>query len=209
VRLRAWWFIITFFTGFVLAMAANELVLHRRDQELHVRAPGLSFLSGPSLDRLKNGAAVPFDFQLTLSADTSTNLYDRAVQRFVISYDLWEEKYSVTKLWGSGSMRGNPDRSRERRSVSHLTAKAAETWCIENIAISTTGLDPNRRLWVRLEVRSSDPRDLPPLIGEAGISISRLIELFSLAPRSGQQRWVLEAGPVRLGDVRRLGGSGT
>jgi hypothetical protein len=209
VRPKAWWFIITFFTGFVLAMAANELALHRRDQELHVRAPGLNFLSGSSLDRLKNGAAVPFDFQLSLSTDTSTNLYDRAVQRFVISYDLWEEKYSVTKLWGPGSMRGSLGGKRERRSVSHLTAKAAEAWCIENIALSTTGLDPSRRLWVRLEVRSSDPRDLPPLIGESGISISRLIELFSVPPRSGQQRWVLESGPVRLADLGRLTGSGT
>lgn len=210
MRPKALWFIITFFTGFLLAMFANELALHRRDQELHIRAPNLHFISGPSLDRLKNGGAVPFDFQLSVAVDSSSNLYDRAVERFVISYDLWEEKYSVTKLWGSGSMRGNSRRSiRERRSVSHLTAAAAENWCIDNIAVSTTGLDPNRRLWVRLEVRSSDPRDGPPLIGESGISISRLIELFSHPPRSGQQRWTLETGPVRLADLGNLVGSRT
>jgi hypothetical protein len=49
-------------------------------------------------------------------------------------------------------------------------------------------------MWVRLEVRSSDPRDMPPIIGESGISISRLIELFSHPPRSGQQRWTLQPG---------------
>jgi hypothetical protein len=210
VRPKAWWFIITFFTGFVLAMFANELALHRREQELHIRAPNLHFLNGASLDRLKNGAAVPFDFHLSLAVDSSSNLYDRAVERFVISYDLWEEKYSVTKLWGSSSMRGSSRRGmRERRSVSHLSATAAESWCIDNIAVSTSGLDPNRRMWVRLEVRSSDPRDMPPIIGESGISISRLIELFSHPPRSGQQRWTLQTGPIRLADLGSLVGSRT
>lgn len=197
-------------SGFLLALGAQELSVHSRDQELHVTAPRLHFLSGASLDRLKNGAAVPFDFQLTMYADTNTSLYDRALERFVISYDLWEEKYSVTKLWGAGSMRGSDvRRARERRSISHLTAEAAESWCIDNIAVSTSGLDPGRQLWVRLEVRSTDPRDGVPLVGESGMSITRLIDLFSHPPRSGQQRWTLDKGPVRLADVNRPAGGGT
>lgn len=198
------------FSGSLLAMAAQELAVHSRNSELHVSAPKLHFLSGASLDRLKNGAAVPFDFQLSIFADSNANLYDRALERFVVSYDLWEEKYSITKLWGAASMRGSSvQRARERRTVSHLTAEAAESWCLDNIALSTTGFDPNRQFWVKLEVRSADSRDGAPLVGESGISISRLIDLFSHPPRSGQQRWALEKGPIRLADVGRLAGSGT
>jgi hypothetical protein len=202
VRPKPWWFLLSFFSGFLLAVWAQELVVHRRDQQLHIAAPRLHFINGPSLDRLKNGAAVPFDFHLSLYTDSRTSVLDRALVRFVVSYDLWEEKYSVTKLASSGSLRsGAAGRSREHRSVSHLTAEAAETWCIDNISVSTGGIDPKRQLWLRLEVRTADPRDSTPLIGETGISISRLIELFSHPPRSGQQRWTVESGPIRLADV--------
>jgi hypothetical protein len=191
-------------------MAAQELVVHARNNELHVSAPRLHFLSGPSLDRLKNGAAVPFDFQLSIFTDSNANLYDRALERFVVSYDLWEEKYSITKLWGAGSMRGSSvQRARERRTVSHLTAEAAESWCFDNIALSTTGFDPSKQFWLKLEVRSTDSRDGQPIVGESGISISRLIDLFSHPPRSGQQRWNLERGPIRLADLGRFPGSGS
>jgi hypothetical protein len=210
VRPKPWWFIISFCTGFLLAMFAEELIVHGRDDELHISAPRLHFITGASLERLRNGAAVPYDFQLSLAADTRANVIDRALQRFIVSYDLWEEKYSVTKLSSSGSMRGGAfGGSRERRSVSHLTALDAETWCVDNLRLSTSGLNASRQLWVRLEVRAADPRDSAPLFGEAGISISRLIELFSHPPRSGQQRWSLEAGPLRLSDIERGGTRGT
>lgn len=195
-------------TGVLCGMWTEDLLVHVRDQELRVTAPRFHFLSGAPVNRLRNGAAVPFDFQLSLAVDTRSNLFDRALERFVVSYDLWEEKYSVTKLWGAGSIRGaSNSRTRERRSVSHLSAEGVENWCIDNVALSTSGLDPNRRVWVRLEVRTTDPRDGAPLVGESGISINRLIELFSHPPHSGQQRWTVESGPMRLADLRgRSGG---
>ncbi len=210
MRPKPWWFIVSFFTGFLLAMFAEELIVHDRNDELHISAPRLHFISGPSLDRLRNGAAIPYDFQLSLSADSHSNVIDRALERFIVSYDLWEEKFSVTKLSSSGSMRGGiAGRSRERRSVSHLSAGEAETWCIDNVRLSTAGLNARQQLWVHLEVRAADPRDSAPLFGESGISISRLIDLFSHPPRSGQQRWNLEAGPLRLSDIERGGTRGT
>lgn len=205
-RTKCWWFIIFFVAaGLLLAMSAEELVLHSRDEELHISAPRLHFLTGASLDRLKNGAAVNYDFQLSLSIDSRTNLYDRAVERIVVSYDLWEEKYSVTRMSGSSTLRGAVSRrSHERRSASHLASESAESWCLSDLAVTTNGINPNQFLWVRLEVRSMDPKDSEPLFGDTGISLTRLIDLFSHPPRSGQQRWALEAGPVRLSDLRSL-----
>lgn len=204
MRLRASWFIAACCTGFLLAVAAEDLLVRSRDDELHISAPRLHFITGTSLDRLKNGADARFDFQLSLSLETRTNLFDRAVERIAVSYDLWEEKYSVTRLSSTSTLRGTLSRrSHEYRSASHLTAEGAENWCIDSLAVTTTGINPGQALWVRLEVRTVDPKETPPLFGDTGVSLTRLIDLFSHPPRSGQQRWSLESGPIRMGDVRK------
>ena len=189
---------------------ADELAVHPEDDELHIEAPQLHFITGSSLERLKNGVSVPYDFQLSLSLDSPTNLYDRAVERFAISYDLWEEKYSVTRLSTSTSLRGGMSRRlRERRSASHLSASAAETWCLDNVGLPISGIDPQRMFWLRLEVRSADPKTVPPLFDDSGISLTRLIDLFSHAPHAGQQHWTLETGPMRLSAIRKPVGRGS
>jgi hypothetical protein len=210
LRVNAWWLIATFLGGFLLAMLAQDLVVQSQDDELHVAAPRLHFLTGASLDKLKNGATVPFDLQLSLSVDSRSNLFDRAVARYAVSYDLWEEKYGVTRISGSNTLRtGITRRTRERRSVSHLTADAAEGWCIDNLALSMSGIDPQQMLWLRLEVRAADPKESASLFGDSGVSLTRLIDLFSHPPRSGQQRWTLDAGPLRMSEIRRPGTRGS
>jgi hypothetical protein len=206
LRPKPWWLAVSFITGFLFAMWAEELVLHPRAGELHVAAPRLHFLTGNALSRLKNGAAVPYDFQLSLSAGSRTNLLHRALQRFVVSYDLWEEKYSVTKL-STSSMRTS--RSSERRSVSHLTADSAEAWCVDNIALSLSGVPADDSLWVRLEIRAVEANEPPSLFGESGVALSRLVEIFSRPARSDQQRWTAETGPFKLEELRASSGRGT
>lgn len=197
LRPRLWWFLLTFVSGFVFAMWAEEMAIRWRDDEIHISAPKLHFLNGRSLDHLKNGAAVPFDFQLTLWLESRSNPAARALERFVVSYDLWEEKYSVTRLRGSLSQR-------EGTSVSHLSASAAETWCIEHIALPAPGLAADRPFHVRLEVRGVEPRQSAGVAGESGISLSRLIEVFSHPARPEQQRWTIESGPWKLDELRRI-----
>lgn len=179
-------------------------MLRLRDEELHINAPRLHFITGTSLDRLKNGADARFDFQLSLSLDSRTNLFDRAVERIAVSYDLWEEKYSVTRLSSTSTLRGTLSRrSHEFRSASHLTAEGAENWCVDNLAVSTSGINPSQLLWMRFEIRTVDPKETSPLFGDTGVSLTRLIDLFSHPPRTGQQRWSLETGPIRLSDIRK------
>ena len=158
---------------------------------IHIAAPQLHFLSGKALERLRDGASVTFLSQLTVSTDPQRTLFRRLPERFVVSYDLWEEKFSVTRLGGGP------------RSVSHLTAVAAEAWCLESMMVSAAGLDPQRPFWLRFELRAADPREEAAVVGEPGINITRLIEIFSRRPRFDQPSWALEAGPLRLGDLRR------
>ena len=162
--------------------------------DLHVAAPQLHFLTGKPLDRLKDGAAVVFLTQLTLTTDNFKTSLRRTPDRFVFSYDLWEEKFSVTKL-GEG-----------QRSVAHLSLEAAEAWCLDNVAVSTTDLPQDRPFWLRFELRAAEPRDEAAVIGESGLNLTRLIEMFSRRPRDQQPQWTAEAGPLRLSDLRRLVG---
>lgn len=162
--------------------------------DLHVAAPQLHFLVGKPLQRLKDGAAVVFLTQLTLTTDSFTNTLRRAPERFIFSYDLWEEKFSVTKL-GPG-----------QRKIDHLSASAAEAWCLDNVAISASSLPLDRPFWLRFELRAADPKDEAAVIGEPGINLTRLIEIFSRRPRDQQPQWTAEAGPLRLGELKRIVG---
>ena len=176
------------------APAAQRLFVAWDGDDLHVSAPELHFLTGKPLDRLKDGNSVVFVTQLTLTTDNFANILRRAPERFVFSYDLWEEKFSVTKL------------GPEQRTVAHLSAAAAEAWCLENVAISTSSLPPDRPFWVRFELRAAEPKDEAAVIGEPGINLTRLIEMFSRRPRDEQPQWTAEAGPMRLGGLKRMVG---
>ena len=185
-----------------LGVCAEALQLRLGGSGLVVSAPRLRLLRGKPLDRLHNGASVIFAFQLSALGDRpvsgapSPRVLERVLDRFAISFDLWEEKFSVSRL------------SRPPRSVSHLTSAAAESWCLENLPLPTASLAPDRAFWIRLEVRADDPKDRSPLLEEPGISLARLIELFSGPSRSGQASWLVDDGPFRLGDLTGAKGRG-
>ncbi|MCZ2147922.1 MAG: hypothetical protein LC126_09090 [Bryobacterales bacterium] len=192
-RRYAWW------AASAVALVVSPLV---RGQEikavwdgrnLRIKAPKLHFLTGKPLENLGNGRAVPFDFHLSLASGGVAPR--RVVERFVISYDLWEEKYAVTRL-------------ERRKEQSNLPREEAESWCLENLALSTEGLSPDRLVTVQLEIRAADARNSPPLLGEPGISLTALLEIFSRPARPQQAKWNLQEGPLRLSDVRVSAGKG-
>ena len=208
MRVKAWWLTLSLTSGFLLAMSAQDLSLRWRDNEIHITAPRIHFLTGKSLEKLKNGTAVPFDFQLTLWSGNRSTVFDRVFQRYVVSYDLWEEKFAIVKQRGF-AIRDNTRTNESRRSASGLLPNAAEAWCVDSISISTLGLPQDQPIWVRLDIRSADPKDGSPVFGESGLSIASLIELFSRPARSSEQRWSLESGPIRLDELKHLSGRGT
>jgi hypothetical protein len=200
--IKGWWLILAFLSGFALAMMAEELILNWRDNRLEFAAPRVHFLAGKPLEKLHDGAPVPFDFQITLSSGTRSHVFGRLAERFVVSYDLWEEKFSVTKLQAP------------RKTAAHLTGPAAEAWCLSQMPMELSGLGDAERFWARLEIRAQDGRDSGPLfgrgkIGESGLSLTSLIEIFSRPAQADQAHWILDAGPLTLEELKRGQGRGS
>ena len=194
---RRWLAVITSTAVIEMALPAlavgtsQQLGVRLEGDYLRIAAPHFSFLSGKALERLKEGASVAFLGQVSIS--TNPNSVDaRSLARFALSYDIWEEKFSVTKI-GADS----------RRTVSHLSASATEAWCLENLSIDRNQLPADRPFFVQLDLRVEDPRDQSGVIGDPGINITRLIELFSRQPRGAQPRWLLAGGPYSLADLKR------
>jgi len=177
--------------GLCLATEGDGLDVHVVGGRIRVSAPQLRFITGAPLDRLHNGAPAPFALQLSASTDRWSSVAQRDIQRFVLSYDLWEEKFAVAKV-------GHP-----RRSVSHLTARAAEAWCVDELSLASGGIGERQSFWVRLEVRSENPAEQAELDRQDTMSLTRLIEMFSRRTRGEQTRWAVEAGPLLMTDLKK------
>ena len=188
---RRWWLMASFGAPLALGLAAQSLGVRLDGDDLRIAAPQFHFLTGKSLEKLKDGASVAFLAQLSLSPEVNAPAIKRAVDRFIVSYDVWEEKFSVTQT------------GMERAKVTHLSSTAAEAWCLDRLAVGIDGVAPDKPFWVRLELRAEDARDQAGVVGDAGINLTRLIEIFSNPARAQQSRWEGIAGPVRLMDLKR------
>jgi hypothetical protein len=185
-----------------LAIEYNELRLDTRVEGdyLHVMAPNFSFLSGKSLQRLKDGASVAFIAQLTVSTSPNYVVPDAqpSVARFAVSYDIWDERFSVTKI-------SDHD---QKLSKSHLTGPAAEAWCFDQLTLHRSDLPADRPFYIQLDMRVEDPRDTAGMIGEGGFSLAKMIQTFSRPVRDKQTHWLLNSGQLRLDDLLRKGTHG-
>jgi len=171
--------------------AAGELVVKLSEERLRISAPGLHFLSGKPLERLKSGASVEYEFQLTLWVTGRSAPRERRSERHVVSYDLWEEKFSVTA------------RRQPRKPASHLTAAAAEAWCLEDLSLPASAAPADRAFRLRLDVRVMEARNQEGIVGESGLNLRGLIEALSRQGGGGEPHWWVESGPLRLEDLRR------
>lgn len=198
---RRWWLLASIGAPMLKSLAAPALHLRVDGPDLRVAAPHLKFLIGKPLERLKDGASVAFLGQLTITlTPTSLNPVARSVARFALSYDIWEERFSVTKIGQT------PD---SRRSASHLSAQATENWCLDNLGIDRSQLPADKQFYVNLDLRVEDPRDQLGIIGDPGINLTRLIEIFGRPSRGAQPRWLKSSGPWRLDDLRKTEVRGT
>ena len=171
-----------------ITVPAPSIALHRVSGDVRVTAPGLHFLTGKSLSRLRDGAAVPFDFQLVIAAGSPNNVVARSLERFTVSYDVWEEKFSVVRVRDF------------RKSGMRLSANSAENWCLDNIFVAAAGLPTDRQLWARLEIRTAAlPNSALP---DSGINLTTLIEIFSRPSRPQQEHWWIESAPFQLAELK-------
>ena len=179
--------------AFCVGLMGDELRPHLVGDTLHVTSPNLRLLVGRPLESLKNGATVTFDFGLVALNETRL-VQARTAERFVFSYDLWAERFSVVQLTAK-------DTRQSRASVANLPGDAAEQWCLERLVLPSTALDRARPLRLRLEIRADEPRRGngkadPP------VSLATLIDLFSSPARREQRLWVLETSPFRLDTLK-------
>jgi hypothetical protein len=177
--------------SFALPLMAQGVTVTTTGGSLRVRAPRLLLIDGDVLERLKAGRAVDVDFALSVLGAPGGRVMAETRQRFRVSYDLWEERFAATRL-------GTPP-----RSVSHLTARDVETWCLDNLAIPRTTLEkaipPGGRFWVKVEHTAVD--DAPGTPSEEGrFTLRTLVEILSRTPRTASPARALEAGPFGLSD---------
>jgi hypothetical protein len=169
-----------------LGVLAQSLTLRAEHGVVRVGPGTFSFIKGQPLGRLKDGRSVRFDFDLVVQAEPGARSVAQARESFILSYDLWEERFAVTHA-------GTP-----ARSASHLTARDAEAWCLDRLAVPVTslaGLGRDRPLWIRLEYRV--PGDEPVKPDRGGLSLGGLIDRLSRRA-GGDLMDAVEAGPFML-----------
>jgi hypothetical protein len=179
---------LAFIGSLAAPLEAQHVGIARTGEAIAVDAPGLGVIKGETLARLKDGRAVRVDFNLAVLPGPGGDPAATSRQTFVLSYDLWEERFAVTTA-------GPP-----RRTVSYLTAAAAEAWCLEHVTIPMSALGKLRDapFWIRLEFRILDGASAPAQDDGTGLTLRALIELFSRRPRAGALTHAVEAGPFRL-----------
>lgn len=172
-------------------LAAQSYTARIEGDQLHVAVPRFHFLVGEALNRLRDGSTVKYTLQLTAKADKNGRVVARTEEQFAISYDLWEEKFAVSKLGSSP------------RSISHLSAAAAEAWCVDNISMPISALSRNPVFWIRLDYRAEDPTAPADPADNSGFTLSGLIDIFSRRTRSEQLGGSEEVGPLRMDNLKR------
>ncbi|HYO84603.1 MAG TPA: hypothetical protein VES20_24590 [Bryobacteraceae bacterium] len=179
---------VVLLTALAAPALAGDLQVRLEAGTLRLSASRLQFLTGKPLERLRNGASVAFDIQVSVLADSRQSILRRSFERFVVSYDVWEERFSVTRMRSS------------RSSASHLTAAAAQAWCLERFSMEAGGLPDNRPLWFRLDVRAAEARDPN---NDESLSLAALIELFSRPVKlSSGGQWRAESDAVVIAELR-------
>jgi hypothetical protein len=172
------------------ALSAQQLAARLDGDYLRIAAPHLAFLTGKTLERLHDGAVVSFVGQLSLSVDGNQTVQTRSVARFAVSYDIWEEKFSVIRL------------QQNKRTASHLTLEAAQNWVFDNLTLNASALPQDRAFWLRFDFRAEDLKTGLDFIGGSGIDLTRLVEVFSRPAGSAQPHWTLDAGPYSFAELR-------
>ena len=180
----------------VLALAAWPIALHAQSitvraagDMLHLRASGLGLIEARVADHLRDGRAVRVDFAVAILEKAGGRLIAQVTQSFNLSFDIWEQRYAVTKLGATP------------RSVSHLTARDAESWCVDNVTVPLSAMGRIGRdmpFWVRLEFRVPDPMPVANADDDSTFTLGRLINVLSRRRQDQEAGRAIEGGPFRL-----------
>jgi len=172
-----------------LAVAQSQsLVVKRHGDQLQLAAPQMHFLEGEALDKLHNGSTIAYVFNLSLTIGNANAPASQHEERFAISFDLWEEKYSVVRLGSNGL------------AVSHMSAATAEEWCLDNIHMPLQSVPTKASFTLRL-VGSIEENEDEKGEKNGPLTLAGLIDVFSRKKSQKPLRWEATAGPLKLSDL--------
>jgi hypothetical protein len=191
---RGLWLLASLALSLSLARAANPLTVVYDGERLRPIAPDLHFLTGRSLERVKDGDQVLFVAKLSIFTIDQSVPFREQIGKFMVSYDIWEEKFGVV-ITESAS-----------RSRTGMTAPQAEAWCLEGLGISAARLSPDRPFFMRLELRTADPKEFSSVMADP---VRAFMELLSRKAGPGDPHWgPFQSGAMRLSDLVRTAGRG-
>jgi hypothetical protein len=172
-----------------VTLGAQAVTVSRVADAVAVRAPAFTFIKGEPLVRLKDGRSVRVELDFAVLPGPGGPPATRSRQLFVLSYDLWEERFAVT-------LAGTPP-----KSAAYLTSTGAEAWCLEQLTVPVAALGRlggDAPFWIRLEYRILDGETPADGNDAAGFTLRGLID--ALSPRRQSAPWThaIEAGPFRL-----------
>jgi len=188
---RAGWLVLLALLVWAAArpLAAQSLNVRVVGDLLHVRGTGLGLIEGQVSAHLKDGRPVRVDVELTILDGPRGMTITQSRQTFILSFDLWEQRFAVTRA-------GTPP-----RSISHLTARDAEAWCLDNMTVPLTALGRFARespIWIRVDYRVQDPMPAPNPEDDSSFTLRTLIERLSRRRPDEALGRTLEAGPFRV-----------
>ena len=178
---------------FKLAAQPPPLVVERRGDTLRVTAPRLHFLEGRPLEQLHNGAAVAYEFELSLMAESRSKPVFHRHERFIVSFDLWEEKFSVLQAGPAA------------RTGSHLTAALAEAWCFESLTVPLPPPSSGGSFVIKLSCRLANGDSQGGMESGSGLTLAGLIDMFSRKERETPLRWDAASAPFRPAELKDSG----
>ena len=177
----------------VVPIFGQSVTVNVAGDALRVRAPGFTFIKGEPLARLKDGRAVQIDFSLSVLPKPGATAIAETRRGFVLSYDLWEERFAVTIV--------DPNHGRASPAISHLSSKDAEAWCLDHVTVATSALSSLTRdtpFWIKMSYQVRDGERAPATADDSGFSLRGLIDRLSRRTSADDLRDAIDAGPFRL-----------
>lgn len=175
----------------------SKLSVTREGEEMRISAPGLRFIAGGPLERLRDGISVTYVFSVQLvpegrskggTLERGANAAFRIEKRFVVSYDLWEERFEVV---ASGQLSA---------SASHLTEEMAEAWCLDKLRVPAASAPAGSAFVLRLE-GFVEYGDAPGAEAAGGLTLTALLDRLSRKAHEAPGRWEAVSPSMRLRDV--------
>jgi len=176
-------------TAFVLE--AQSFDVRAVADMLQLRGSSVGLIEGRVAEHLKDGRSVRADVDVTVLEKPSGAAVAHGQYSFILSYDLWEQRFAVTRA-------GTPP-----RSISHLTARSAEGWCLENMTVPLASLGRFAHdvpFWIRIDYRVQDRAPAQSPGDDSTLGLRTLIDLLSRRRQDEMPVRSLEAGPFRVGN---------